>query len=127
MNQKILIILASILSFSYIYCTGSYKSYIILVIGSVLLYTYFYGDKNIIEPFHWNYRPTHYMPLGVNRYYRMDYVPPIILPPHYLSPSPYLFNTPTRYPSYYDTSFCSRNPRCYPCPGWKYIGPPNCI
>lgn len=22
--------------------------------------------------------------------------------------------------------YCSKNPDCYPCPGWQFMGPPSC-
>ena len=119
MNRTVLLSLLSIISFIYIYYTGSYKSLIVILLAGFLIYIHYYGDKDIIETFPWHYRPIHYMPLGVNRYYRMDYVPPIILPPHYSYGS--------IYPMYRNSLFCARNPLCYPCPGWKYVGPPHCM
>jgi hypothetical protein len=23
-------------------------------------------------------------------------------------------------------NYCLRNPDCYPCPGWRFMGPPSC-
>ena len=67
------------------------------------------------------------MPIGINRYYRQDYVPPIILPPRYIDSNQYYFPKLGRMPLHNRTSFCRKFPLCYPCPGWKYMGPPKCI
>ena len=81
----------------------------------------------LIENYPWHYRPIHYMPTGITRYYRMDYVPPIILPPRYGDLGIYDFNYKSRFPIANSSMFCQRNPLCYPCPGWKDVGPPYCL
>jgi hypothetical protein len=25
-----------------------------------------------------------------------------------------------------DYDYCRKNPDCYPCPGWRFMGPPSC-
>ena len=127
-GQRALWIFLVIIVTAYSVFFGHYKTILIylLVIFFVYIYVYGHNDK-ISEDFHpWHYRPIHYMPTGVNKYYRMDYVPPIILPPHYGDLGVIDYPKIGRYPISYNSMYCAKNPLCYPCPGWKYIGPPYC-
>ena len=104
-------------------------NYIVYILFMLVLLTIFIMDKNnkVIENFPWHYRPIHYIPIGMNSYHRMDYVPPIILPPHYGDLGIRDFNKLNKFPINNNSSYCKLNPYCYPCPGWVFIGPPNCI
>ena len=93
---------------------------IVLIIS--ILFTSF--KRKVIENYPWHYRPMHYMPSNITRYYRMDYVPPIILPPTYADIG--ISEYSNSHPQMANSMYCKRNPLCYPCPRWKYIGPPYC-
>ena len=96
---------------------------ILLIITIIIAFT---ASKkiNTIENFPGFYQPIHYMPSGITRYYRMDYTPPIILPPSYadIGVSEYTIS----HPHMANSMYCKRNPLCYPCRKWRYIGPPYC-
>ena len=77
-----------------------------------------------IEYFPWHYQPIHFIPSGINRYYRMDYTPPIISPPAYGDIG--IAEYSNSHPQMANSMYCKRNPLCYPCPKWRYIGPPYC-
>ena len=93
----------------------------------IIVLSLFLKNINKIENFTpWHYKSRHYVPLRINSY-RMDYIPPIILPPNYGDLGVTDFSHNNRIPIGNSSAYCKTNPYCYPCPGWRFIGPPNCI
>ena len=88
--------------------------YIFLLIIILLINIHNYSIEHYN---HWKYQPIHYMNSYKRGFYRVDYVPPIILDSNFKK-FPFILDRKT---------FCHKYPKCYPCHDWKYIGPPYCI
>ena len=92
---------------------------IILIIILVILF-YASLNSNKIENYsHRKYLPIHYINNRKRGFYRIDYLQPIILSSY--------FKRNYNYPVLSQRSYCNKYPKCYPCLGWKFIGPPYCI
>jgi len=92
-----------------------------IIILIILLFIFLFNKKTKKSEYytHWKYLPIHYMNSKKRGFYRVDYVPPIII-----SKS---FGTHYNYPILNQRSFCRKYPKCYPCKDWKFIGPPYCL
>ena len=87
-----------------------------IILFTIILFN-LYNKRPIEHYSHWKYLPIHYMNGYKRGFYRVDYVPPIILDSSF-SKIPKILDNQT---------FCYKYPKCYPCYGWKHIGPPYCI
>lgn len=95
---------------------------IICLIVIIIIAAVFLDDG---ETFMSYMRPIHALPYK-SKYYRQDYVPPVVLPPGYNDINYLYKNNKKGIPIISSNKYCSENPHCYPCPNWKYIGHPMC-
>ena len=95
---------------------------ILQILFIIIIFSVLFSKK---EGFRSYYRPIHALPYSLGKYYRQDYVPPIVLPPGYNDIN-YKFKIKKKFPIWGKSDYCEENPQCYPCPNWTHIGYPMC-
>jgi hypothetical protein len=107
----------------------------IVVILVVSLYHGYRPNKTIKEHFAGNdFRPIQYMPLNEKHYSQNNrFVPNVEISTGFEEIEyPYTLSEikaqKFKYPPLYDHTelYCKKNPLCYPCTNWKFIGNPTC-
>lgn len=102
---------------------------IVMIFILILMIAMFYRN-NMIENFEYNYRTVDFLPYDTKYFKKNRDIPQVPLMPGYEEID--YINQKDKYLVFPSTDkthnkFCSKNPLCYPCPGWKFLDGPMCV
>lgn len=98
--------------------------FFIFIILIFLVYLFFPCRENFSD---YSYIPVQKAPI-YKRAFIKRFVPQVSLPPGFEEID---YQRGKRNPNKFrldsNEEYCQKHPLCYPCPNWKFIGPPECV